>query len=161
MDVSDVDGDGFADVLYGADYGGVSVAFGPDQFRIAPMPIRDDRKYSIATGDVDGNGTIEVVVGAGSWETGHLHVVDPVTLTVRWTSRGDAGPFYGIAYGDVDANGAPDLLHTATADVASDPPYAGGGYFVYGAQCVGKHVWDRNTFDPQAIAVFTNLFRLR
>jgi hypothetical protein len=33
------------------------------------------------------------------------------------------------------------------------------GYFAYGVQCAGKHVWDRSHADPQAIAVFTNLFR--
>lgn len=33
------------------------------------------------------------------------------------------------------------------------------GYYAYGSEAVGRYVWDRHNADPQAVAVFTNLFR--
>ena len=136
LEVADVDRDGFADVLYEEEFfRGVKITYGPGHQRDAMVPIAEHSKYALAIGDLEGDGPREMVVAAADWDSAHLYVADPAARTVRWKSRGDAGPFYGIAYGDVDANGMPDLLHTVwSAESSFEPYFAAGRFFVYGGR---------------------------
>ena len=131
--VADVEGDGALELVYGdAQWGGVHVLDGATGSEKWAVDNPEHGVTDIAVGDVDGDGTAEILFGAGYSSTGpdHLYVVDAESRTIVWQSLDESGPHSGFAFGDVDADGALELVNTA---YESDSGYADGLYFVHDA----------------------------
>jgi outer membrane protein assembly factor BamB len=131
--VADVEGDGALELVYGdAQWGGVHVLDGATGSEKWEVDNPEHGVTDIAVGDVDGDGTAEILFGAGYSSTGpdHLYVVDALSRTIVWQSLDESGPHSGFAFGDVDADGALELVHTS---YESDSGYADGLYFVHDA----------------------------
>ncbi|MCK6527006.1 integrin alpha [Myxococcota bacterium] len=159
--VGDVDGDGLADVLAGApgrntvavDAGMAYVLLGPvtgsgtlvdADARLAGVETADQAGFAVAfAGDVDGDGSGDVLVGAPSASPGASNA--GIAYLVSGSARGDvslaSSPvcFLGTAPGDqvgqviggadVDGDGRTDVILGVPS---ADDPYAGAGaVYVY------------------------------
>lgn len=129
--LADVEGDGALELLYGdAQWGYVHVldgASGAEKWRLVNP---EHGVTDIAVGDTDGDGVAEVVWGAGHTSSGpdHLYVADGASHAIEWQSLDESGPHYGFAHGDIDADGALEIVHTS---LTSDSGYEDGLYFVH------------------------------
>ncbi|MFT4624634.1 MAG: hypothetical protein ACI8PZ_003293 [Myxococcota bacterium] len=160
--VEDITGDGLGDVLVGMPSddaggewaGGVALLLGPTDLeppRLVRGGYRDRAGASIATGDVDGDGHADLLVGAPGaggaggawWQPGPAASVRDLPITaVRFDGESD-GDSAGetVVMADVDGDGADDL-------VVSAPTAAGGGtergvvYVVYGPSPGGGSLGD-------------------
>jgi hypothetical protein len=79
------------------------------------VPNAEHGVTSVAAGDVDGDGQIEIVFGAGWTSTGadFCYVADAATQAIEWTSPGIAGPFVGPVRGDIDGDTTFELVFAA------------------------------------------------
>jgi hypothetical protein len=131
--IFDVEGDGPLEIVYGDElWYGIYVYNGQTLLQKWSVPNPDFGVTRIAFGDPDGDGTMEMVWGAGYSSTGpdHLHVLDTVTHGEEWQSRDFGGPFRALSYGDVDADGRAEIV---SGSFDSDSGYAGGLYFIHDA----------------------------
>jgi hypothetical protein len=150
----DVDGDGFCDVI-ASSYGHDGIQ-GPDHgkvylYRGAKEGLSREQAwsstgeaggamvgYSIGSGDLDGDGFSDVVVGAPGQDKVHLFrgsrqgLPTVPSLTLKGES-GRFGSYVGFA-GDVDGDGFPDLLVGAPAFHGKGGESAGKAYLFYGAK---------------------------
>lgn len=105
--VTDVNGDGVCEVVYGDDQWGeihaVDARTGTDVW-IIDNP--DWGVYGLDIGDVDGDGKLEVVWAA---RQGHLFVGDPSTGAIKWKDDW-GGPYNVLAVGDVDGDGEDEIV---------------------------------------------------
>lgn len=87
----------------------------------------------IAVGDVDSDGKLEVLWGAGATSTGedHLYVADIATLTREWENVHLDGPFLSPLIGDVDGDGRVELV---TCTTESDAGYSSGRILIFDAE---------------------------
>jgi hypothetical protein len=120
----DINGDGFADIVTGADAGGgphVKVFDGQ-----TGAEVRSFFAYTpsftggvrVATGDVNGDGLADIVTGAGAGGGPHIKVFDGQTgAEVRSFLAFDPGFAGGVfvAAGDVDGDGFADIITGADA----------------------------------------------
>ncbi|MBN1335205.1 MAG: FG-GAP repeat protein [Deltaproteobacteria bacterium] len=162
VSAGDVDGDGVEDVLVGAcredtggtDAGAVYLVLGPvagtvdlslADAKLIGEEEGDEAGWSVSTGDVDGNGVDDVLVGAfmeetvGSYAGAAYLVLGPVSGTVD-LSLADAkflaeeerdGAGSSLAAGDVDGDGVDDVLVGAYAENTGSRD-AGAAYLLYG-----------------------------
>jgi hypothetical protein len=133
LQLVDVEGDGRPEIVYGdGQWGNVYVHDGATRALKWSVPNPEHGVTEVAVGDADGDGTNELLWGAGYTSTGpdHLYVVDTVTRTQEWESLDVGGPFLALSHGDVDADGDPELLY---ASWTSDSGYADGLYFIHDA----------------------------
>lgn len=129
----DVEGDGPIDVVYGdAQWGDVHVLDGSNGIEKWSVPNPEHGVTRITIGDLDASGTNEIFFGAGYTSTGpdHLYVVDTSSHALVWESLDFSGPFYGLAAGDVDADGDNELVSTC---FSTNSGYDDGIYFVHDA----------------------------
>lgn len=166
--LGDLDGDGFLDLIVGAPTsgtGGEALVFAGSASGLASSPAvtiagaaaGDDFGTSIATGDFNGDGTTDLLVGApgadgGGTDRGAAYVFDGgvggVEAAASWSSGGAAdGDWLGMAVdsaGDTDGNGVDDVLVGAPGVVAG--AWAQGEAYVFLATGAG----------PAAVATWTN-----
>ncbi len=153
---ADFNNDGFADVLTGADAGGgphIKVFSGADGSELASFldPPKAGGGVRVATGDINGDGTPDIISGSGSG-------VRPATVRVfnGLTPTPIAGPLgtffpYGsfdggvyIAAGDVNGDGRDDVITGAGAGGGPHVKAFSGltgaeiaSFFAYGATFTG------------------------
>jgi hypothetical protein len=118
----DVDGDGLADVIVGADAGGspqVKVYSGKDG-TVLQSYLAYDAAFSggvrVAAGDVNGDGTVDIVTAAGPGGGPHVIVFDGATGNVLRSFFAYSPSFSGgvyVASADVDKDGVPDIVTAA------------------------------------------------
>ncbi len=121
---ADIDGDGFADIITGADGGGgahVKVFSGANGSELLSFFAFDPRftgGVRIAAGDISGDGTPDIIAGAGPGADPHVRVFDGLTGN---QIPGPLGSFYAynaqsfvggvfVAAGDVNGDDQIDLI---------------------------------------------------
>ena len=154
----DVDGDGFGDVLVGADtytgdfasegrvwlYSGTATGLSDTPSWFA-SPGQADAAFGVASagaGDVNGDGFADVVVGArffddGETDEGRAYVYlgssSGLSVAADWTADGDqAEAWFGVSVasaGDVNGDGFSDVV--VGAPLFDDPEDAEGRAFLY------------------------------
>ena len=111
--ILDVEGDGPPEIVFGdRDEGEVHV-WDPRARKplwSADPDFADQLVNELAVGDPDGDGTNELVWGVGG---SGFQVVSTATHESEWQPEGAAGPFRGLDFGDVDADGAPEILYAS------------------------------------------------
>jgi Calx-beta domain-containing protein len=109
LHVLDVEGDGPVEIAFADDqWGGIHVYNGQtlQEKWYVPNPFYDVTDF--AFGDTDGDGTLEL-----TWGADRVYVADTTTQMEEWHSLDFGGPFRGLSYGDVDADGRSEILHTS------------------------------------------------
>jgi outer membrane protein assembly factor BamB len=113
LTVADMDRDRRPEILLRGDYYGSDLQ-AYDGYTGAPLwsaPYRD--VGALTVNDVDGDAERELVLASGSGSRAHrLRVVNAATRAVEWESADLRVPFRGVAYGDVDADGRRELVHS-------------------------------------------------
>jgi len=133
---ADINHDGYADIVVGAplnddaenhikDAGSISVISGSDGELLSPKSFGAVKKArlgsSVALGDVNGDGTLDIIAGApqdnniptATTNTGSVTVWNGATYTPITTVYGDAkGDLFGAAVsaGDINSDGRVDLI---------------------------------------------------
>jgi hypothetical protein len=119
----DVNGDGFADVIVGADAGGgpqVQVFSGKDGsalFAFNGMPAGFTGGVRVAAGDVNGDGRADIIAGAGPGALPQVTVYSGANLAVlqSFFAFGSFGGGVYVAAGDVNGDGRADIIAGAGA----------------------------------------------
>lgn len=133
LQIVDVDKDGSLEVCYGdGQWGSFRVLDGSTGAVKWSIQNTEHGMTDIAVGNLDGDSANEVVFGAGYSSTGpdYLFVFDAVTRAKEWQSLDLVGPFTGLAAGDIDGDGKPEVAHLS---YSSDSDYDGSIYTVHSA----------------------------
>ncbi len=133
LEVVDVEGDGPIEIVYGdGQWGSVHVLNGATRAQKWAVPNPRHGVAGMAVGDSDNDGVRELLWAAGWSDTGpdYLYVVDTLTQAVEWTSQHVIGPFFGLSHGDVDADGAREVMSTSLQSGGGND---GGFLFVHDA----------------------------
>lgn len=114
----DVNGDGFADIICGADGGGgpnITVFNGKDQTRLLSFFAYDQRftgGVRIAAGDVNGDGRADIICGAGPGGGPNITIFDGTGNRLHsffaYDSAFSAGIY--VSSGDVNGDGKADVI---------------------------------------------------
>lgn len=131
--IGDIDGDDDLEVIYGhRQHGDLRVLNGADGSEQWVMDNPSHGMTNIAVGDVDGDEVTEIIYGSGYSSTGpdFLYVVDSTTESIEWQNEDINGPYYGLDYGDVDADGEIELVFTSAY---SNGHLRDGSYYVHDA----------------------------
>ncbi|OGW34284.1 MAG: hypothetical protein A2X58_01240 [Nitrospirae bacterium GWC2_56_14] len=132
--VADSDEDGNLEIIYGDGQWGKLHAIDPaTRLQKWSVANQDHGISGIAVGDVNKDGTNEVVWGAGGSSSGadHLYVAIPSTGTVEWHSMHIDGPLSAVAVGDVDDDGADEIVMVSRE---SDSGYEEGVIHIFDAR---------------------------
>ena len=124
----DVEQDGDLELIYGdGQWGSLHVHDGGSGHFEWQRNNPEHGVTHIEVADVDQDGTLELLWGAGASSTGpdFLFVTEAVTGTLEWQNLHLDGPFYGLDFGDVDADGQTELL---LASASTDSGYGDGIY---------------------------------
>jgi hypothetical protein len=129
--VGDVDGDGAQELLLGDGQWGAVHAY--DTTTLAEEWSIDNPEHgvtNIAMADVDLDGVLDVLWGAGATSSGpdHLYVADWQTREIQAQTESLDGPFVGPQVGDLDGDGINEIV---AASSSSDSTYASGRIVVF------------------------------
>ncbi len=129
----DVEGDGPLEILYAdAQHGGLHAHNGSTRALKWTIEGVSGGVPGIAVGDSDGDGARELVWGFGHRSSGpdYLYVTSVGDRALEWQSLDEVGPFFGMTHGDVDADGAPELV---SAPTRTDSGHGSGMLVVHNA----------------------------
>ena len=114
IEVADVDNDGTPEVIIGDNqFGSVHVHDLVTQARKWETNNPEPGVTDVAAGDVDNDGVVDLVWGAGWNSSGpdYLYVANTTgTHAIKWQSLDLFGPFSGPLLGDLDGDGQPELV---------------------------------------------------
>ena len=107
VSLGDLDGDGMQEIVGAAAWYKITV-FDADR-KTPDWEISTSLDIgALLVMDTDGDGVPEIIYGDSQW--GNLHSVDVRTHTEKWAVNNPEHGVSGIAFGDVDADGAKELL---------------------------------------------------
>lgn len=130
--IADVDNDGIPEVIIGDNQWGTLhvhdlITQGQKWFVNNP----EHGVTNIAVGDVDGDGVVDLLWGAGWTSTGsdYLYVASTTgSRAIKWQSVDLQGPFLGPVTGDLDGDGQPELV---VCSYSSESDYDSGRILVF------------------------------
>jgi outer membrane protein assembly factor BamB len=134
MTVGNIEGDAHDEVIYGDLYRQLNVVNGSSGAGRWKLNAEDDFGTSaITVADPDGDGATEIVWASGSGMESyrHLSTVDLTRRQIEWSSVNFIGPFLGFDFGDVDADGRPEILFTCQG---TNEFFGDGLWFVHDAR---------------------------
>ncbi|BCR04856.1 hypothetical protein DESUT3_19250 [Desulfuromonas versatilis] len=110
--VTDLDGDGTAEILYGdSQWGSIDCYEGSGLSERWSIRNPEHGTTGLATGDVDQDGTMEVLWGAGGSSSGADFLFVANTLTgIEWQNVHLDPPLSAVAVGDVDDDGRNEIV---------------------------------------------------
>jgi VCBS repeat protein/dockerin type I repeat protein len=155
--LADVDRDGKLELVYGdGQWGSVYVLEGATGSPRWSVRNPEHGVTDIAVGDTDGDGGNELLWGAGYTSTGpdRLYVLDIDSRVIEWQSEDIVGPFHALDYGDLDHDGANELL---LGSLSSDSGYGDGRFFIHDA---GSKALEYASGEPTGLD-WTGLYRIR
>ena len=104
--VTDVTGDGRADILFESSYGGIQVLDSVTQKATPLSPNGGPMPSTIAVADIDGTGTHRLI----GTDSGAVYLINEASGAVIWSAISSGLPFNVMTLGDIDADGIPELL---------------------------------------------------
>jgi hypothetical protein len=132
IEVADVDNDGVPEVIIGDEqYGTVHVHDLMTRAQKWAVNNPEHGVTNIAVGDVDNDGTVDLLWGAGYSSTGpdFLYVAGTTgSHTIKWKNVDLVGPFLGPLLGDLDGDGQPELV---ACSFESESGYESGRILVF------------------------------
>jgi len=132
IEVADVNNDGVPEVIIGdAQWGTVHVHDLNTQALMWEVNNPEHGVTNVAVGDVDHDGILELLWGAGWTSTGsdYLYVASTTgTHDIKWQSIDLQGPFLGPVIGDLDGDGQPELV---ICSLYSNSSYDSGRILVF------------------------------
>ncbi|MEM9596180.1 MAG: LamG-like jellyroll fold domain-containing protein [Acidobacteriota bacterium] len=131
--MADADADGALELLYGdGQWGSLHIHNAADGTLEMSVPNPEHGVTDLAVGDADDDGDLDLLWGAGYSSSGadYLFAQDLTTNQLDWQSFDITGPFYALAHGDVDGDGAPELV---SGCFESESGYGDGLWFVHDA----------------------------
>lgn len=111
--VADTDGDGVPEILYAdGQFREIHVIDGRTRTPKKVLTHEDDGVAGMAVGDVDNDGKLEIVFGAGDWSTGsdRLYVMDLQSGGVKWHSVDTVDMFGRLAVDDLKGDGRYEVV---------------------------------------------------
>jgi hypothetical protein len=129
----DLDGNGTLELLVGEGQWGEVRIFDPvTQQQIDHIPNPDHGVSALTAGDIDGDGSNEILWCAGYSSSGpdHLRIADRLTHAIEYISPDLVGPVIGVQRGDLDGDGIDEIVACTTQ---SDSSYSSGRILVFDA----------------------------
>ncbi len=132
--VTDTNGDGVPEILYGdSQWGSIHAVDARSHTEKWTIRNPEHGVSGIALGDVDRDGKMEILWGAGGSSTGadHLYIADQATGTIKWQNMHIDGPLSAVDLGDVDNDGEDEIVMVS---FESDSGYAEGVVHIFNAR---------------------------
>ncbi len=133
LNVSDINGDSIPEVLFGdGQWGAIHCYDALTQTQKWAINNPEHGVTDIAVGDVNNDGTLEIMWGAGATSTGpdYLYVADTVSHAIEWQNVHLDGPLSAVDVGDVDDDGRLDIVMVSDQ---SQSGYADGIIHIFDA----------------------------
>jgi len=132
--MKDVNGDGIDEIFYGdGQWGEIHCVNSETQEEIWQVDNPDHGVTGIGVADVDNDGTLEVIWGAGWTSTGgdYLHIASCANQQIEWTCLPIGGPFHAVDLADIDNDGVVEIVAVSRS---SDSGYGSGIISVFDSQ---------------------------
>jgi hypothetical protein len=132
--VADAETDGVPEIIYGdGQWGSIHAINAQTHAEKWSVANPEHGVSGITMGDVDSDGTKEILWGAGGTSSGpdYLSVADPTTETIEWQNMDLDGPLSAVTVGDVDDDGRDEIIMVS---FSSDSGYAEGIISIFDAQ---------------------------
>lgn len=151
LQIADTDNDGAAEVLYGdGQWGGLHALGGATGTLLWTAANSGSGVTDLLVQNLDDDASLELLWGTGHSSTGpdYLFIQDITTNTPEWRSGETGGPYFAIAFGDLDGDTIPDRIH---ASFESESGY-GDGIVRAISSATGELLWETtsNTFGGHA-----------
>lgn len=155
--LTDINNDGIDEIIYGdGQWGSVFCYNSVTQAQIWKVNNPEHGVAAINYADLNNDGIKELIWSAGWTSTGsdYLYIYNVDENKLLWRSDDIVGPFYAVAYGDVDGDGKDDIV---AVSYESESGYEGGILLIIDAE-TNQLKWKSNS--KFLYQVWTGLFNV-